>query len=456
MYIILLLIALTTQVDQKAKISYFDTIGESRVKDIPYYLKKDLIRYGESFALTLYNIPIENCIPILSENIEDFFAAYISVDVDCDPEEVIFEIQNHGADFVFLDLSNVEDQDDLVKKNNYKIPVFVMGDLDIEFFKFDSTISRRFINIFFEMTKNKNGNQNNFVKLDFYYIPSYRYSAKFLKTIKKVVTKLQDKIVFEPHLITFSSESDQFINNNCISNGLYCEFDPDNYDNITGRMVILEAIRQKCIFKVDNSFYFDYMIQFYDKCEETFTEECSKSLMSDLGQNFKNVHSCVLRSFQTSATENINYDVNNTILEVEKIKQKTLSLTTFPNIYINNNLYNGSLSDIDLLLSICSSLNDETQNCHNLDLEVVREIRKLPIFLLFGVLFLICFIILVVVCKRIARQRYLKELNVAVNKYVTNYSRIEESRLNNSDVSSENIEIKTFEEKNEKVEKVDN
>lgn len=446
MYITLLLIALTTQLEHKAKISYFGVLGENRVKDFPYYLKQDLVRYGESFALNLYKIELQDCIPVLEEGIEDFFAAYIVVEEDCDPEEVIFEIKNHGADFVFLDLSNVE-VDENVKKNNYKIPVFTIGDLDVNFFMFDDVFKSRFINIFFEMTKNKNGSQNNFVKLDFYYIPSYRYSAKFLKTIQKVVSKLRDKIVFEPHIITFSSESEQFINNNCVSNGLYCEFDPENSETITGRMITLEAIRQKCIFKVGNSFYFDYMIQFYDKCEQTFTEACSHSLITDLGQNFKNVHNCVLKSFQASET-NIDYNSNNSILEVEKIKQKALSLMNFPNIYINEHLYAGSLSDIDLLLSICSSLNDETQNCHNLDLEVVRDVRKLPIFLLFGVLFLICFVILVVVCKRIARQRYLKELNVAVNKYVTDYSRIEESRITNSDVSSENIEIKTFEEKN--------
>lgn len=41
-------------------------------------------------------------------------------------------------------------------------------------------------------------------------------------------------------------------------------------------------------------------------------------------------------------------------------------------------------------------------------------------------------ILLALVCKKIARRKYLKDLNEAVSKYVSEYSRIEESKLNTS------------------------
>jgi len=39
-------------------------------------------------------------------------------------------------------------------------------------------------------------------------------------------------------------------------------------------------------------------------------------------------------------------------------------------------------------------------------------------------------ILMALVCKKIARRKYLKDLDAAVSKYVSEYSRIEESKLN--------------------------
>lgn len=41
---------------------------------------------------------------------------------------------------------------------------------------------------------------------------------------------------------------------------------------------------------------------------------------------------------------------------------------------------------------------------------------------------------MVMVCKKIARKRYLKELNEAVQKYVSEYSRIEDQKLSQTEI----------------------
>jgi len=79
--------------------------------------------------------------------------------------------------------------------------------------------------------------------LDFYYIPSYSYSAKFINVLKHVFHKLRDRVLFEPHIVTFTSKADSFIRNNCIGNGNYCAFEPDENDQITGRDILMESIR---------------------------------------------------------------------------------------------------------------------------------------------------------------------------------------------------------------------
>lgn len=87
------------------------------------------------------------------------------------------------------------------------------------------------------------GQRSNFVNLDFYYIPSYSYSAKFIDVLKHVFHKLRDRVLFEPHIVTFTSKADSFIRNNCIGNGNYCAFEPDENDQITGRDILMESIR---------------------------------------------------------------------------------------------------------------------------------------------------------------------------------------------------------------------
>lgn len=76
------------------------------------------------------------------------------------------------------------------------------------------------------------GQKSNFVSLDFYYVPSYEYSAKFIDVLKHVYHKLKDRVKFEPHLVTFTSKSESFIRNNCVGNGNYCAFEPEDNDSI--------------------------------------------------------------------------------------------------------------------------------------------------------------------------------------------------------------------------------
>jgi len=265
------------------------------------------------------------------------------------------------------------------------------------------------------------------VQIDFYYVPSYEYSSQFVDMLQIVYDKLKDKILFEPSIVTFKSKSEEFKNTNCISDGKYCAFDPDNEGPITGRDVILESLRQKCVYKIGISQYFSYMQLFYAYCMFDFSEECSRGLIERLGLDPFDVLSCVDNSFL--ATNNQKYSNDNTILAEERDKQRKAGLNSFPNIYINDVLYQGTLSYYDLLLSICSSLNDITMNCRNLDFEDT-DYNILTIIMLHVGIYIACVILLAFICKKIAKRRYEKELNKAVNKYVTEYSVLKADSIN--------------------------
>merc|ERR1719382_615323 len=72
-----------------------------------------------------------------------------------------------------------------------------------------------------------------------------------------------NKPLFTPRIATFTCwDCDQeYIQQNCVSNGVYCGFTPsffqkyhlDNPDSkfkMTGREVIIQSLREKCLFKI--------------------------------------------------------------------------------------------------------------------------------------------------------------------------------------------------------------
>lgn len=262
--------------------------------------------------------------------------------------------------------------------------------------------------------------------MNFFYVPSFEYARKFIETLREVYVSLKDRVNFEPNLVTFSSKSQEFITSNCVSQGKYCAFDPDNDGPITGRDVVLESIRQKCIYKTGTDHYFSYMAKFFDSCINDFTKDCSNKLIKKIGLSSSDIDDCLRGSFhKVNASK---YDNENDILAAEKEKVKKLGITNFPNIYINKILYNGTLSPFDLLLSLCSSLNDETQECRNLKLDSETDLNITSILVVFITIFIVCLVVMAYVCKKIAKKRFERDLNIAVDTYVTQYSSINNER----------------------------
>ena len=138
--------------DQIAEVSYFDTNGKIKLLKLPYYIDTHKIQYGVKFGVTIYKINVMDCAPHFDTNMEEYFAAYVEVPAECDAAEIIKETDNHGADFIFVDVRSHYDFEKLLA-NKYQTPVFVVENAHEEnFFKFDETSNnKRYINIFFDM-----------------------------------------------------------------------------------------------------------------------------------------------------------------------------------------------------------------------------------------------------------------------------------------------------------------
>lgn len=428
MLLLLLLLSPALSFSQSAELSFYNSEGKITYVTLPYYLKPERVQYGVKFGVNTFNILLRECKPVLDDSLEEYFAAYVSLGRECAPEEVLNELIAHGADFVFLDVRDSSKVGSGVASNRYDVPVFFIdGRTGADPFSLGST-KKKFVTISFLMPEG--GGKGNAVKLQFFYEPAYEYSKKFIEVLEKVYFTLRDRVVFEPVVVTFSSKAEEFVRGHCVSQGNYCALEPGLKGTATGRDVVLEAIRQKCVYKAGVKEYFSYMDGFYSKCVHEFTEKCSLDLARGNSLYPEDIKKCVTDSF--SKTSSDVYQNENELLREERDKYKRLGVERFPEIYINSMLYKGSLSYFDLLLSLCSALHEESKDCRNLSLEGDSEVNLIVLVAVSLSVFAVGVAVLAFVCRKIARKRYLMELNRSVDRYVTEYARVKEdtSRTN--------------------------
>lgn len=155
---LLLLITLITNTctlyseDQIAEVSFYDSKSKIHMSNFSYYIDTSKIQYGVKFGVNVYPINISECNLEIPDDLEEYFAAHLSVPDECSVPELLKEVQNHGADFVFLDLRHHSDFEKVLS-NEYQNPVFVIDNKNEEdFFRFNKRgVVKRYVNIFFHM-----------------------------------------------------------------------------------------------------------------------------------------------------------------------------------------------------------------------------------------------------------------------------------------------------------------
>ena len=104
---------------------------------------------------------------------------------------------------------------------------------------------------------------------------------------------LKDYVQFTPHYVTWfchackvSDPSFSTTMKDCLSGGRYCATDPDGLGELTGNNIVIESLREKCIFEADSDLWWTYMEAFNRICiEDTsksmnywFTQDCVKAV----------------------------------------------------------------------------------------------------------------------------------------------------------------------------------
>jgi len=227
------------------------------------------------------------------------------------------------------------------------------------------------------------------VEYDIYMLSTNIEIMQFLKEFSQYNTEFDKSTLMTPHYVIYTCpqcHKEGFKNSyvDCISGGRYCAPDPDNEGLYTGFDVVMENLRQLCIYetakdKVIHREWWDYVTTFYDDCmapdlEEyhkthiktfkDFSQKCSDAVMKKVGIDSAAVEQCVNQSFQPVAVEKDGYGMNkNSVMESEARQQLAAGVYYHPLVRINEKNIRGDIT-VDLVMNaLCGGFDHLPQVC---------------------------------------------------------------------------------------------
>ncbi|KAJ4716155.1 Vacuolar-sorting receptor 1 [Melia azedarach] len=175
---------------------------------------------------------------------------------------------------------------------------------------------------------------------------------------------------FTPHYITWYCPQTFTLSrqckSQCINHGRYCAPDPeqDFGSGYEGKDVVLENLRQLCVFRVANEsskpwVWWDYVTDFQIRCpmrEKKYNKDCADAVIKSLGLDTKKIEKCM---------GDPNADADNPVLKEEQDAQvgkgSRGDVTILPTLVVNNRQYRGKLERGAVLKAICSGFEETTE-----------------------------------------------------------------------------------------------
>ncbi|KAK4437983.1 Vacuolar-sorting receptor 3 [Sesamum alatum] len=195
---------------------------------------------------------------------------------------------------------------------------------------------------------------------------------EFLKDFKGAAQVLEKGgyTQFTPHYITWYCPQAFTISkqckSQCLNHGRYCAPDPeqDFSSGYEGKDVVLENLRQLCVFRVANEtkkpwIWWDYVTDFQIRCpmkEKKYNKECAEQVINSLGLDLKKIEKCM---------GDPEADSDNPVLKEEQDAQigkgSRGDVTILPTLVVNNRQYRGKLEKGAVLKAICAGFEETTE-----------------------------------------------------------------------------------------------
>jgi len=310
---------------------------------------------------------------------------------------------------------------------NIQIPSFLVGKRDgEEVLRYVEQLREEVVvKLQFEVRKNER------VRMELWFSPNEQRANSFLSDFSPYGREFPlSHLNFTPHYALWNCREcldSKFTldHPDCISGGRYCAPDPDGTGPAKGRDVILEDIREICVFeqslrKETYLLWMDYMREFNATCvgNADFSEKCSNLAMKSAKINIKDVNTCFNRSF---TGQSISKD-DNSLMKREKDSWNDQSTGLYPSILLNSVMYRGDWEGLHVAKTICASFFSAPSICEKLDTLSGRENQaeaegRVSTSL---AVVIVAIVLLVIVCVLVGYRMYLgRELKETMNQQVS-------------------------------------
>ena len=304
--------------------------------------------------------------------------------------------------------------------------------------KTDGSDNSLTLSITFDVQKEANEK----IKYIFWLSTSNRNSFKLVREFVNYYLKLKPHANFEPHYAIWTCSlcamtnytldyNDQSLKDNCISKGRYCSPDADGERPGKGKDIVLEDLRQICIFNNYKDAWWIYMTRFDDECTEVQQyKDCSENMMRRSGIDVKIIESCVENSF-VKVDGSFNQDLSdNLVLKKERESFLDKGVLFWPSINIGDMSYRGNLEADEILEAICATFSHSVDVCNG-SVTVTEDGNKVNVavivFIVIGIVIL--FVLLVsFFYKRFVKKELSREMSTQVNEMVSQYISLYENR----------------------------
>ena len=237
--------------------------------------------------------------------------------------------------------------------------------------------------------------QNGKVEIDLFFRSDDKQVLNFFIEFSYYRRLLNDKLILRPHYKYSKYVHEQTSNDisdksgiPCVKESHMCATSNSKYNIQNPRTILLENIRQSCIFQeYGKEHYWNYMMRFGELClnpeNPNFNAECSNTTMSIHTVMYDKVENCMKNMIEKDGK----------IEEDFYIFQKK-KLYTVPDMYINGVPYRGSWYGKYVFNTICSGFLDDNV-CSNKNPDYYIQNRYINMRLIFILIFIIfCVLIL--------------------------------------------------------------
>ena len=268
------------------------------------------------------------------------------------------------------------------------------------------------------------------VDFKFFFSSSEPRAYDLLGNMTKYIDKFGSQVNFVPYYVVHQNpyyiEENPQSNINCLSRGVYCYFPKETTITQEGQKILLEDIRQKCMYQLSKerslNFYYEYMNHFYKECiinrQNSLNKVCSQNVLSNLGYPENYLDKCIADSFGISVNElsSSSYvDKENKILKEEYNEILNYKLTSFPAVIINEKPLNGLIKEEKIITELCVNVKIKPGFCPYFtglideNMKSGKKRNRIIYFLIFLLIFVN--IILFFMCRKYILQKINDRIN---------------------------------------------